>query len=273
MRKPKTLLGTAVKAACLALMAWPVQAQDLSDMVEVTVLPGWRADDGSHMAALHLDLGPGWKTYWRAPGDAGIPPVFNWYGSRNVARVDVQWPSPKVVPQFGYLTIGYDQDVILPLRVTPTARGGDAALKGRIEIGVCKDVCVPITVNVAQDLPKVAKNPDPSIVAALAARPFTASEAGVRGVECRLSPAKDGLALTAKITMPKLSGSEMAVFEPRDSSIWVAPAKTKRQGNTLVAQTTLQHVQGRSFALDRSALRITVLGQGSAVDIQGCSAG
>ena len=267
------MLKTSLKAACLALFAWPAQAQNVSDMVKVHVLPGWRAADGSHIAALYLDMGEGWKTYWRSPGDAGIPPRFTWYGSRNVARVDVEWPAPKPVPQFGYMTIGYDGDVILPLRIRPEAGGRDAALKGKIDIGVCKHVCVPVTINVAQDLPKSAKKPDPKIVAALAARPYSAREAGVRDVTCRLSPTKDGVSLTATITMPKMGNREMAVVEARDPKIWIAPAETTRQGNTLVAQTEMQHVDGRSFAMDRKSLRITVLGRGQAVDIQGCSAG
>jgi len=182
-------------------------------------------------------------------------------------------PAPKPVPQFGYVTIGYDGDVVVPLRITPKSGSRDAALRGQIDIGVCKDICVPVTVKVSKALPQSAKKPDPTIVAALAARPYSAREAGVRDVSCRLSPSKGGLSLTAKIRMPKLPGNEMAVVEARNPEIWVAQAKTTRQGNTLVAQTTLEHVNGQSFALDRKGLRITVLGRGQAVDIQGCSAG
>lgn len=264
---------THLKAALIAICAGPVVAQDTADMVRVEVLPGWRAADGSHYAGLRLDLAPGWKTYWRSPGEAGVPPLFNWHGSRNLSGVDVIWPAPKPVPQFGYMTIGYDHDVVVPLRVRPKAGGRDVRLEGQLEIGVCKDICVPVSVNVAQVLPSAAKKPDPAIVAALTERPYGADEAGVRSVACRLSPVEGGVELTATIRMPKLGVSEYAVVEAADPQIWVSPPETTRQGENLIARAVLSHVDRRSFAVDRSGLRFTVLSRGGAVDIQGCSAG
>ncbi|QFT79462.1 hypothetical protein FIU89_02480 [Roseovarius sp. THAF27] len=269
MRKIMTLL----KAALLAMCAGSVSAQDTADMVRVEVLPGWRAADGSHYAGLRLDLAPGWKTYWRSPGEAGVPPLFNWQGSRNLSGVDVIWPAPKPVPQFGFMTIGYDHDVVVPLRIRPKAGGRDVRLEGQLEIGVCKDICVPISVNVAQVLPGAAKKPDPAIVAALTERPYGAEEAGVRSVACRLSPVEGGVELIATIRMPKLGVSEYAVVEAGDPRLWVSAPETTRQGETLVTRAVLSHVDGRSFAVDRRSLRFTVLSRGSAVDIQGCSAG
>ncbi len=249
-------------------------AQGTDDMVRVDVLPGWRAADGSHMAALRLDLAPGWKTYWRSPGEAGVPPLFDWRGSRNLAGVEVIWPAPRPVPQFGYMTIGYDRDLVLPLRVRPATAGRDVTLSGQLEIGVCKDICVPVSVQVDRVLPAAGgARPDPAIVAALTERPYGADEAGVEGVDCRLSPVEGGVELTATIRMPKLGVSEYAVVEAADPKIWVSPPETTRQGGQIVTRAVLQHVDGRSFAVDRSGLRFTVLSRGRAVDIQGCSAG
>ncbi|MFN3207845.1 MAG: protein-disulfide reductase DsbD domain-containing protein [Roseovarius sp.] len=263
---------TFLKAALLALCAAPAWAQNTADMVRVEVLPGWRAADGSHYAALRLDLAPGWKTYWRSPGEAGVPPQFSWRGSQNLRGVQVIWPSPKPVPQFGYMTIGYDRDVVVPLKVR-TRTSGDVELQGQLEIGVCKDICVPVSVDVAQRLASGVTAPDPAIVAALTERPYAASEAGVTGVACRLSPVRDGVELTATISMPRLGGKEVAVVESGDPKVWVSSPATTRQGGQIVARTVLQHVDGRSFAVDRNGLRFTVLGGGRAVDIQGCSAG
>lgn len=262
-------------AACIAALAAPVlaqssQAQSLSDIVEAHVIPGWRAADGTHVAALHLRLGEGWKTYWRAPGDAGIPPRFNWQGSDNLGTVQVEWPVPKQIPQDGYMTIGYDSSVTLPLRISPYQSGRDVRLEGQIDLGVCREVCVPVTVSVAQELPKSGGQRDPVIIAALASRPFSASEAGVSDVTCRLSPEADGLKLSAVINLPPQGNQELTIFEVGDSNIWVAPATSQRQGGQIVAETTMQHVSGKSFALNRSDIRITVLGAGRAVEIEGC---
>ncbi len=264
---------TLAVAAISAFLGGPAFAQSIEDAIEARLLAGWRATDGSHIAALQLDLAPGWNTYWRAPGDAGIPPYFDWRGSENLRSVTVEWPSPKAMKQGRHTTIGYDGQVTLPLRIRPAAAGQPIRLEGEVELGICRDVCVPIRLDLSQALPPAQTRPDPAIVAALANRPYTAREAGVREVTCRLSPVPEGLKLTAAITMGALAGSEIAVVESSNPQLWIAPAQTRRAGDTLYAETVLEHVEGRSFALQRSDLRITVLGNGKAVDVQGCRAG
>jgi len=178
---------TLTLAAICALPFTSAAAQSIEDAIQARLLAGWRTADGSHMAALQLDLAPGWNTYWRAPGDAGIPPHFNWRGSENLRSVAVEWPSPKAMKQGRHTTIGYDGQVILPLRIRPDAAGQPIRLEGEIELGICREVCVPIRLDLAQALPPAKTRPDPAIVAALANRPYTAREAGVREVTCRLS--------------------------------------------------------------------------------------
>ncbi|MFD0859830.1 protein-disulfide reductase DsbD domain-containing protein [Roseovarius aquimarinus] len=261
-------------ALALGLIApLPATAQALEAVNAARLLPGWRAEDGTHMAALELRLAPGWKTYWRAPGDIGIPPRFDWRGSQNLAGVEIEWPTPERIDQGGMMAIGYHGTLILPLRVLPQA-GGDVALDGSVELGVCRDVCIPLTLDLAADLPSGASKRDPRIIAALADRPMGAAEAGVGRVACTIAPGKQGrLALRAEIALPPVGGAETLVIEAADPNIWIAPPRLARQGGTLIAETQLAHVEGRAFALDRSGLRLTVIGEGSAVDIKGCPAG
>lgn len=265
------VLGLFLSAA--TLVSTPVFAQQGGDILDARILTGWQRADGKHVAALHITLNDGWKTYWRAPGDAGIPPQFAWSASRNLSGVAVSWPTPKRIMQSGVQTIGYEHALTLPLTLTPKRAGKAIRLAGEVTIGVCKDVCVPMTLKLSQDLPLNQTKRDPRIVAALADRPYTAAEAKVGRVACRVSPLTDGLHLRAEVDLPKTGGRELAVIETANPQIWVAQAKTKRQGGRLVAETELYHVEGRSFALDRSGLRITVLGKNHAVEIQGCPAG
>lgn len=260
-------------AFCVALSLGPARAQQGSDLVEMRVLPGWRTASGVHMAGLEVRMRPGWKTYWRAPGDSGIPPQFDWRRSGNLTGVEIVWPTPSVTVDDGLRTIGYKDSVILPIRVAPGRAGQDVKLNGRVEMGVCKDVCVPVELQVTGTLPGSIRKPDPRIAAALASRPYTAKEAKVGRVACRISPIEDGIGLRAEIDMPRTGGNETAIVEVDDPRIWVSPARTVRQGGRLVAETRLYHVEGRSFALNRSGIRITVVGKSRAVDIQGCPAG
>lgn len=257
----------------LSALAGAAAAGVPGDMVDIRLLPGWRTAGGQHVAAVQMTLRDGWKTYWRAPGDAGIPPRFDWSGSRNLADVQVSWPAPSRFSQNGVATIGYSESLVLPLTVTPERPGRPIHLSGRVELGLCKEVCVPMTVTLSQNLPRGQTRPDPRIVAALAARPYSASEAGVTRVACRISPFEDGLRLRAELDLPGTGGREMAVVETDNPDIWVAQGATRREGGRLVAETELYHLRGRAFAIDRDGLRITVLGRRRTVDIQGCPAG
>jgi DsbC/DsbD-like thiol-disulfide interchange protein len=94
-------------------------------------------------AGIEIRLKPGWHTYWRYPGDAGVPPRFDFAGSRNVKAIEVLWPAPRRLPEAGLDTIGYDRDVILPLRVTPQEEGQPVTLRVKLDYAICEKLCVP----------------------------------------------------------------------------------------------------------------------------------
>ena len=259
-------------AACLGVsLSSPVLAEGLDDVVQVEVLPGWTTSSGTQMAALQISLAPGWKTYWRAPGDAGIPPMVSYAGSENVRSVRMQWPVPDVFHQNGMRSIGYVGQVILPVELSRT-EAGDMRLAGALSIGVCRDICVPAQLGFDAVLPEGGSR-DPLIVAALVDRPLRAEEAGVRRAACSLAASDYGMVLTAEVEMPALAGPEEMVIEAGNPEVWVSEPDTVRRGDILTASVRMAHVSGGGFAVDRSAVRITVLGRDVAVDIRGCEAG
>ncbi|WP_233193008.1 protein-disulfide reductase DsbD domain-containing protein [Acidimangrovimonas sediminis] len=226
-------------------------------------------NDGHRMAALKLTLAPGWHTYWRAPGDAGIPPSFDWSKSTNLKAVAIHWPVPRTFDLGGLRSIGYEGGLVLPIELTPKAAGKPIALEAQIDIGVCKDICLPASLSLRADLSGPGKKGG-AIRGALTDGPESAAKAGVKDVSCTVAPSADGLALTARLRMPPLPGKELTVVELPDPAIWVSEAKTTRQGDTLTAVADIVP-PSKSFALDRSQLTITVLGQGRAVELHGCA--
>lgn len=259
----------AVLALALSPQAgWP--AADSDSVASARILPGWRADGGRHVAAVEIRLAPGWKTYWRAPGQAGIPPAFDWSGSQNLASVSVSFPVPDVFDQNGLRSVGYVNSVIFPLTLRAERAEDDITLRGQMLIGVCKDVCVPIELDVNALLPVSADRPDAAIRAALADRPMTAQEANLRDIQCDLEPISDGLRLTTRLDIPPLGSDETAVVEVRDPRIWVSEAISERTGRYLVATVDLVPPEAEPFDLAPEDVRITVLSTGDAVDIQGC---
>ncbi len=265
------ILALLLMFAPLSAAAGTYGASPPDQPAVVEVLPGWQEGD-LHYAALRIRLAPGWKTYWRAPGDAGIPPSFRWDGSSNLAGVRFEWPAPHVFELNGLRSIGYKDELVLPMLLTAGRPGEPIRLRGEVDLGVCLDVCVPVNLRLDADLPPGGR-PDPRIRAALAAQPQSAAQAGVSAVGCSVEPIKDGLKLTARLALPRLSGTEVVVVETGNPGIWVSDAATSREGNTLMASADLVPPEAQPFALDRSTLRFTVLGGDRAVDIRGCTGG
>lgn len=253
----------------LALTTPPALATTQDDVLSASLRTGWQMEGGRHMAALDLTMAPGWKTYWRSPGDAGIPPSFDWSGSRNVKSVRIHWPAPRVFDLNGMTTIGYHDHLILPLEVTPIDPTQPVSLSVQVDLGVCDRICLPASVALRSDLAAPGA-PDAGIKAALASRAATATEAGVTQVGCTVDPIADGLRLTARLRLPDPGTAETVAFETSDPLVWVAEASTTRKGGELVAVTELVAPHGAPFALDRSGVTLTILAAGKAVEVRGC---
>lgn len=273
MKRSKTHFFLMALAVVL-MPATLVQAQGRLDApISAEVLQGWELPDGRRVAALQLTLDPGWKTYWRAPGDAGIPPHFDWRRARNLSDVEISWPTPSVYFQNGMRSIGYSERVVIPLHVTPKTPGKPVRLRTRMSLGVCSDVCMPYELDIDAWLNSPDASPTPAITAALADTPYSRSEAGVRAATCLLRPTADGMEIEARITLPHTGGTEVAVIETGTQGLWISEPRTTRRGDEIVAVSEMVHANGGVFAVDRSDVRITIFGGNHAVDVQGCAAG
>ena len=105
-------------------------------------------------AGLDLELGEGWKTYWRSPGEVGLPPRMDWSGSSNVANVEVLWPAPVRFTAFGIENFGYDGEVVIPLQIQLERPGEPATLSVEVTLLICSKVCVPQNFNLSLFLPR-----------------------------------------------------------------------------------------------------------------------
>lgn len=267
-----TYVPHMIKCACtLALIASPTLATTQDDVLQATLRPGWQMESGAHMAAVEMQLAPGWKTYWRSPGDAGIPPTFDWSGSENVKSVRIHWPAPKVFELNGMQTIGYHEHLVLPVEITPQDPARPVRLSVDVELGVCDEICLPASLSLTSDLSPPG-GPDPEIRTALNKRAATAGEAGVTGVACLIDPISDGLRVTATVRMPDPGRPEVVAFETADREVWVAEAVTERRGGELISMTELVPPSGQPFALDRSGITMTILAANGAVEVIGCPA-
>lgn len=239
---------------------------DSTGLVNIDVVDGWATQNGARMAGIRIQVTDGWKTYWRSPGDAGVPPQFDWQGSQNLAAVHIFWPRPEVFDTYGQRTLGYAGEIILPVELIPTDPTQAIVVAGQAQLGVCRDICVPVT----ESYGEVATNDTPAIKVSLAAQPSIMDHGTAR---CELTPIEDGLRLTATLAVPHQGGDEITVVELSPADVWVSEPVTARRGGMLTTTADLVPPNAMPFDLDRSSLRITVLGRDGATETHGCQAG
>jgi DsbC/DsbD-like thiol-disulfide interchange protein len=162
-------VATTMLASSLAMVA---HADDASPWQRdghsaVRLLAGSRSG-AVLLGGIALQLQPGWKTYWRMPGDSGVPPRFDFSKSDNVEAVTVMWPAPlKFDDGAGGHSIGYHDQVVLPLRIVAKAADKPVTLRAEINYAVCEKLCIPVEVNVELGFNNVASTEDANLRTAL----------------------------------------------------------------------------------------------------------
>ncbi len=108
---------------------------------------------------LQFELKPGWKVYWRSPGDAGFPPKVDWQGSANLKAAELMWPVPHRFSVQGLETLGYKEAVVFPIQATRANAGTGIEFKAQVRYLACDDICIPYEAKLALALPAGAPQP------------------------------------------------------------------------------------------------------------------
>ena len=152
------LLGSAAGATAAraepGASPWATTNESAARLVSAVTAVGQGAvgQDSALPIGLEIRLEPGWKTYWRSPGDAGLPVAVDWAGSSNLARAEIEWPVPHRFSLFGLDTFGYSEHVVLPIVATPARAGEAVSLRAHVSYLVCATICVPVDADLALDL-------------------------------------------------------------------------------------------------------------------------
>lgn len=211
----------AMSGACLAEEAsrWDGDARSA-----VRLIAGSSARGVALRAGIEIRLKPGWHTYWRYPGDAGVPPQFDFKASQNLKSIDVLFPAPVKMLEAGAVTIGYDSDVILPLRVLPQDPGKPVALKLTVGYAVCEKLCVP-----AEGKPELALGRGSSALdAVLAAAEATVpkkSTLGAAGALAIRSVRREAASPHPRVVVDVAApaGAKVDLFAEGPSASWALP--------------------------------------------------
>jgi len=140
------MLGLPASARAQDASAWDAQPHTAARLIAGSKIK--TADAAFLRAGVEIRLEPGWKTYWRDPGDSGVPPTLDFSGSENVKSAAVEWPAPERFPDgAGGNSIGYLDHVILPLRIAAEDAGKQSLLHLKLGYAICGNLCVPVEAN------------------------------------------------------------------------------------------------------------------------------
>jgi DsbC/DsbD-like thiol-disulfide interchange protein len=220
--------------ATLGLLAtlsvvWPateVRAEDSSPWQRdahsaVRLLAGSRSG-AVLLGGIAVQLEPGWKTYWRTPGDSGVPPRFDFSKSENVDAVTVLWPAPmKFDDGAGGTSLGYKHQVVLPLRIVAKNADKPLTLRANINYAVCEKLCIPVETSVELAFASVASTEDGALSSALDTVPKPANIGDPNPVTIRDVKRSGKSTVLVDVAAPE--GKDVSLFVEGPTPDWALP--------------------------------------------------
>jgi DsbC/DsbD-like thiol-disulfide interchange protein len=221
----------AVAGASLAVLtvspglAADASAWDGTPRAAVRLIAG-ATRSGTHNAGVEIRLAPGWKTYWRYPGDSGLPPRFNFSNSRNVKSVTVRWPAPQRLTDEGGTSIGYKHDVVFPLEVVAKDSSKPVTLVLGIDYAVCEKLCVPADGKAELTLTGRTSEHDAKLARSQALVPRRAALGD--GAFAIAAVQHEGARITVDVAAP--AGAPVELFAEGPTPDWALPVPSAIEG-------------------------------------------
>jgi DsbC/DsbD-like thiol-disulfide interchange protein len=218
----------AVIAACgiLTVLTAPACAADASSWSEdnhaaVRLIAGTNNKGAATLrAGVEIKMEPGWKTYWRYPGDSGVPPRFDFSGSENLGVAEVLYPAPHLYSDEAGNALGYKNGVTFPLRVTPRQPGKPVKLRVKLDYAICAKLCVPAQGSAELTLGAGASAQDTALTTAEARVPTKVSAAQVGLTVHRVNNAAKPLVM---VDLKAPAGAPVALFVEGPTPEWALP--------------------------------------------------
>ena len=178
--------------------------------------------DGLMRGVLQIALEPGWKTYWKDPGSAGIAPQIDVSASMNVRSAELFFPAPARFQEGDEVSIGYVEPVALPVTFQVEDPEKFTAIDADVLLGICKEICVPVQARLSVTPGGETGEADPAITEGFNRLPSPASAGfGLNGIR------DEGSSLLADAVLPSgATGGELFVVTPKGWEFGVPTLET-----------------------------------------------
>jgi|KBSMisStaDraftv2_1062788.scaffolds.fasta_scaffold127639_2 DsbC/DsbD-like thiol-disulfide interchange protein len=182
--------------------------------------------DANLRAGIEIKMQPGWKTYWRYPGDSGVPPHFDFSGSENLKTATVLYPAPHLFTDETGQSLGYKDRIILPLVISPQQPGKPVRLRLKADYAVCEKLCVPAEGRAELTLIPGDSSQD-SVLAAAEARVPKQVTAAQLGLTVRRT--NDGTKQLVAVDLGAPAGNPIDLFVEGPTPQWALPIPKRSQ--------------------------------------------
>jgi DsbC/DsbD-like thiol-disulfide interchange protein len=218
--------------------------------------------DGAGGAGFQVKLAPGAITYWRDPGESGVPPAFDFSGSKNLAGAEVQFPAPRRIAEpDGSEAFGYSESVVFPIVVEAKDPSQPVTLAVNANYGVCEKVCLPARASLELKLPAGASTPFTADIEAARALVPRKEDAATLGVELAALDARNWT-----LCLPGRAGAPRDLFVEPPPGWWIeAKAQTRAHGRDCFALALRQAPADAAFPV---AVRATITGGAGASETE-----
>jgi DsbC/DsbD-like thiol-disulfide interchange protein len=221
-------------------------------------------------AGVEIRLAAGWKTYWRYPGDSGVPPVFDFSKSENIKSVAILWPAPHRFTDDGGASIGYKGDVIFPVHVVRENPKRPATLRLALNYAVCEKLCVPATGQATLELAATPSPHDSQLAAAEAQAPkeVRVGETAPFGIAAvRLERGSPYSRVVVEVAAP--ATTPLDLFAEGPTADWALPLPEPIPGAPPGRQWFAFDLDGVPPGVDAigARLRFTLVSGGNAIDV------
>jgi DsbC/DsbD-like thiol-disulfide interchange protein len=226
----------------------------------VRLLAGSRSG-GVLLGGIAIQLEPGWKTYWRTPGDSGVPPRFDFSKSDNVEAVTVLWPAPmKFDDGAGGFSLGYKKQVVLPLRIVAKNNDKPVTLRLHISYAVCDKICIPVEASSELTFSSVASTEDGNLAAALDSVPKPANVGDPTPVTIRDVRREGAKGVLVDVNAPE--AKDISLFVEGPTPDWALPIPKLLENSPPGVKRFAFELEGLppGAKVDGAALKLTLVG-------------
>ena len=238
--------------------------------IDISFLKAWDSKEAT-LYALFIKMKKNWKTYWKYPGDSGFSPEFKIIESKNLKKIEISWPTPKVFFENGSVINGYKKELILPIFFYKEKSSKKIDFKLNFLMGFCDDICIPIKFIInSKNALKTNELKNKLVSNSLEKMPQDLSNSE-NLIECEVKKINKKMKLISKFDNNFFSNNnsiDQLILEYLDGQIWFSEiSKTNERFEFL---SIINSLDDNNFFLDKSKIKYTIITRSGGFQQKGC---